>query len=109
MVKGNKRRRGAAGITAAEPKRVSGVGAVPPRSRVKFMHFSVCRVWRRAPVFGGAPTGSPKKREQRERFFGGIGAAPTCIYYTGARRMVRRYLQGMKRSSQRYVKSCCSL
>ena len=40
MVKGNKRRRGAAGITAAEPKRVSGGGAVPPRSRVK---LCVCR------------------------------------------------------------------
>ena len=40
MVKGYKRRRGAAGITAAEPKRVSGGGAVPPRSRVK---LCVCR------------------------------------------------------------------
>ena len=40
MVKGYKRRRGAAGITAAEPKRVSGGGAVPPRRRVK---LCVCR------------------------------------------------------------------
>ena len=36
-------------------------------------------------------------------------ATPTCIYYTGARRMVRRYSKDMERSSQRYVKSCCSL
>ena len=36
-------------------------------------------------------------------------ATPTCIYYTGARRMVRRYSGDIERSSQRYVKSCCSL
>ena len=91
MVKGYKRRRGAAGITAAEPKRVSGGGAVPPRRRVK---LCVCRFVESGDV-------RPYSAERSD--------ADLYIYYTGARRMVRRYLQGMKRSSQRYVKSCCSL
>ena len=84
MVKGNKRRRSAAGITAAEPKRVSGVGAVPPRSRVKFMHFSVCRVWRRAPVFGGA---------QRRRLVYIIRAH--VAWSEGIRKIWKGHLKGM--------------
>lgn len=36
-------------------------------------------------------------------------ATPTCIYYTGARRMVRRYSEGIEKSFQGHAKSCYDL
>ena len=76
MVKGYKRRRGAAGITAAEPKRVSGGGAVPPRSRVK---LCVCRFVESGDV-------RPYSAERSDA---------DLYIYTGARRMVRGYTESI--------------
>ena len=39
--------------------------------------------------------GVPEKARAKRAVFGGIGATPTCIYYTGARRMVKGYTESI--------------
>ena len=95
MVKGYKRRRGAAGITAAEPKRVSGGGAVPPRRRVK---LCVCRFVESGdvrPYSAERRRGPRKSASKASGFWGNRSDADLYIYYTGARRMVKGYTESI--------------
>lgn len=81
MVKGNKRRHSAAGITAAEPKRVSGVGAVPPRSRVK---LCVCRFVESGdvrPYSAERRRGPRKSASKASGFWGNRSDADLYILY----------------------------
>lgn len=81
MVKGYKRRRGAAGITAAEPKRVSGGGAVPPRSRVK---LCVCRFVESGdvrPYSAERRRGPRKSASKASGFWGNRSDADLYILY----------------------------
>ena len=97
MVKGYKRRRGAAGITAAEPKRVSGGGAVPPRSRVK---LCICRFVESGdvrPYSAERRRGPRKSASKASGFWGNRSDADLYILYgrtSYGQRVYRKYSKG---------------